>query len=169
MTQSPTVRCTAFVGPKAIASGHLRAVAERAKAAIDRDRWAQVLIFDDVSSELIEVDFRGSAADVVKRIDALAGTNPADDLTPVETGERRPGRPKLGVVAREVTASSNAMRSMADGMTRTMIDSAAADDETTMTMSMAPATVRKTPRVRPNHVHVASDAEMPAKARAKFW
>src|ERR1700744_5517551 len=44
------------------------------------------------------------------------------------------------VVAREVTASSNAMRSMADGMTRTMIDSAAADDETTMTMSMAPAT-----------------------------
>ena len=34
---------------------------------------------------------------------------------------------------------------------------------------LAPATVRKTPRVRPNHVHVASEPEMPAKAKAKFW
>ncbi len=51
-----------------------------------------MLIFDDVTSELIEVDFRGSAEDVGRRIAAEV---------PAEL--RKPGRPKLGVVAREVT------------------------------------------------------------------
>ena len=81
--------CTAFSGNKRIASGELPQVALVAKAALDRDKWAQVLIFDDVTSELIEVDYRSTPT----------VTPPAAE---VEV-PRRPGRPKLGVVAREVT------------------------------------------------------------------
>src|ERR1017187_8096790 len=75
------MNCTAFAGTKRIASGELKEVAAKAKEVWDRDKWAQVLIFDDVTSELIEVDFRGSPENV----------------------PQRPGRPRLGVVAREVT------------------------------------------------------------------
>ena len=89
---SHSTHCTAFAGSKRIASGDLRHVALAAKAVWDRDKWAQVLIFDEVTSNLIEVDFRGSPEDVGRRL-AEEGEAPP----------RRPGRPKLGVVAREVT------------------------------------------------------------------
>lgn len=66
---------------------------------MDRDPWAQVLIFDDLTSNPIEVDFRGTAEDVARRIE----TAPTAVTVEAETDVRRPGRPKLGVVAREVT------------------------------------------------------------------
>src|SRR5512133_2508796 len=94
-------RCTASAGAKRISRGSLQQVARKAKAVWDRDRWAQILIFDDTTSNLIEVDFRGSAEDVVARIAARNEPPPREDAT--STGERRPGRPRLGVVAREVT------------------------------------------------------------------
>ena len=68
MTMADHDSCTAFAGSKRIASGDLRQVALAAKAVWDRDKWAQVLIFDDVTSNLIEVDFRGSPEDVARRI-----------------------------------------------------------------------------------------------------
>jgi len=102
MVEFQATRCTAFMGTKAIASGDVRDVALKAKAAIDRYKWAQVLIFDDITSALVEVDFRGSAADVLKRIDNQAAS--ATQASEPPDGEtRRPGRPKLGVVGREVT------------------------------------------------------------------
>lgn len=105
MVEFHTTRCTAFMGMKAIASGDVRDVALKAKAAIDRYKWAQVLIFDDITSALVEVDFRGSAADVLRRIDAQSSAGAARVSEPRKTeGEtRHPGRPKLGVIAREVT------------------------------------------------------------------
>ncbi len=81
--------CTAFAGARCIASGDLKDVALKAKRAVDRGGAAPVLIFDDVSGEVIEVDLRGTPADVLKTLS--------------EPPPRRPGRPKLGVVAREVT------------------------------------------------------------------
>lgn len=96
--------CTAFVGTRRIASGDLKQVVLKAKKAMDHDKWAQVLIFDDATSNLIEVDFRGTSKDVLRRI-----TEASDDAPPSsksilpEEATRRPGRPKLGVVAREVT------------------------------------------------------------------
>jgi hypothetical protein len=93
--------CTAFEGSRRIASGELAAVALKAKEVIDRREHAPVLIFDDVTSEPIEVDFRGTAADVLKRLtDASGGATAAG---PDGEAPRGPGRPKLGVVAREVT------------------------------------------------------------------
>src|SRR5258706_7915890 len=95
--------CTAFEGVRRIASGELGQVALRAKKVIDRGETAPVLIFDDVTSELIEVDFRGTAEDVVERIEPRAsGIRPAATSTPPDA-PRGPGRPRLGAVAREVT------------------------------------------------------------------
>jgi hypothetical protein len=87
-------------------------VASRAKAVLDRGERAPVLIFDDATGQLIEVDFRGTAEEVAARVGA-APTNgleaPLDNVakeekdTPEGTSQRGPGRPKLGVVGREVT------------------------------------------------------------------
>jgi hypothetical protein len=89
--------CTAFEGARRIAAGELAEVARKAKTATDKGE--QVLIFDDATSEAIEVDFRGTAEDVLQR---LARTD-SDQATTVPEAPRGPGRPKLGVVAREVT------------------------------------------------------------------
>ena len=70
-----------------------------AKTVVDRAPSSSVLIFDDATSELIEVDFRGTAAEVVRR---LASDEP-HSATPEGETRRGPGRPRLGVVAREVT------------------------------------------------------------------
>jgi hypothetical protein len=96
-------RCTAFRGSTRIASGALAEVALTAKAAIDADETALILIFDDATAEPIEVDFRGVLDDVLRRL-GRAPEARAKASGP-STGEvrRGPGRPKLGVVAREVT------------------------------------------------------------------
>ena len=65
-------QCIAFAGSRLIAVGELSGVAQKAKKALDRDASAQVLIFDDASSELIEVDLRGTAKDVEERLRAPA-------------------------------------------------------------------------------------------------
>lgn len=90
--------CTAFEGTRRIASGELTHVALKAKEVIDRGERAPVLIFDDLTSEPIEVDFRGTAEDVRRRL-----AEPAAPPSPPREEPRGPGRPKLGVVAREVT------------------------------------------------------------------
>jgi hypothetical protein len=92
--------CTAFEGYRRIASGDLAQVVLKTKAVIDRGEKGPVLIFDDVTSEPIEVDFRGTSDDVLKRLPRAPLTESA---TPEEPGPRGPGRPRLGVVAREVT------------------------------------------------------------------
>jgi hypothetical protein len=86
--------CTAFKGARCIAAGELADVALKAKAAVDQGE--QVMIFDDATSEAIEVDFRGSAEDVLQRLAQPDGNQAVE-------GPRGPGRPKLGVVAREIT------------------------------------------------------------------
>lgn len=90
--------CTAFRGGIRIASGPLNDVALKAKAVIDADATAQILIFDDATAHPVEVDFRGTPTDVLGRLEK--GVSAAAEAS----GPRRgPGRPKLGVVAREVT------------------------------------------------------------------
>ncbi len=100
---NPVASCTAFCGPKLIAFGSLRQVALKAKEVLDRDNRAQLLIFDDLTSELIEVDFRGAPAQVAKRLEKIAGASEVAEPLLREAEARRPGRPKLGVIAREVT------------------------------------------------------------------
>ncbi len=98
-------RCTAFEGSRCIASGNLVEVAGKVKEIIDRGEQASVLIFDDFTSELVEVDFRGTMEDVMKRLEKPLASDEAA-AAPLNTGQsspRGPGRPRLGVVSREVT------------------------------------------------------------------
>jgi uncharacterized protein len=98
MNEQDTKRCTAFEGSRRIASGELEQVVVKVKEAIDKGEDAPVLIFDNFTSEVVEVDLRGSLKDVLAKLEKEGG--PADaDRNPM----RGPGRPKLGVVSREVT------------------------------------------------------------------
>jgi uncharacterized protein len=109
MDQPNTAQWTAFAGSRRISAGALSDVALAAKEAIERGEQTPVLIFDG-ASRVVDVDFRGSDADVIARLapDASTGDDTLvdddnaspyrDSLTP-----RGRGRPKLGVVAREVT------------------------------------------------------------------
>jgi hypothetical protein len=96
--------CIAFDGKTRLASGGLADVALCVKAALDADLERQILVFDAHTSRPIDFDLRGDAAAIVARLQTPAGTA-APDLA--ERAEVRlsagPGRPKLGVVAREVT------------------------------------------------------------------
>lgn len=101
-------RCIAFLGSRRLAEGGLETVALAVKAALAADGTATALVFDLASSRPIDLDLRGSEADVLARLRAAAPPSaappsaaaPAAAAPPVPRG---PGRPKLGVVAREVT------------------------------------------------------------------
>lgn len=100
-------RCTAFAGTRRIAAGELRHVALKAQQALQSGERA-IRVFDDRSSQLVEVDLRGSPADLLRRLaeapaplrEACPHADEADDAG---AHRRGPGRPRLGVVAREVT------------------------------------------------------------------
>ncbi|MFZ1425986.1 MAG: DUF2239 family protein [Geminicoccaceae bacterium] len=83
---------TAFAGTRRIAAGALAQVAVTVKQLLDRGEGEAILVFDDDSGKVVEVDFRGSTDDVRHRFARLE-----------PPAARGPGRPKLGVVAREVT------------------------------------------------------------------
>jgi hypothetical protein len=92
---------TAFEGHRRIARGPLGDVALRTKAVLDRGQKAPVLVFNDQTGEQVELDLRGTSDDVLRRLPKRpdAGTSSrVEDAAP-----RGPGRPRLGVVAREVT------------------------------------------------------------------
>lgn len=100
MTTDLTRTCIALAGTRCVARGPLAEVALAAKADLDAHPNATLLILDDETSEPVEVDFRGDAHDVLERLAAAMEAASAGS----STAERRsPGRPKLGVVAREVT------------------------------------------------------------------
>lgn len=79
---------TAFLGNHRLAAGPLAEVAVAVKHA---NAETPVLIFSDRTGKVIDIDVRGSDAEVAAR------------FTPAPQPPRKRGRPKLGVVAREVT------------------------------------------------------------------
>jgi uncharacterized protein len=97
-------RCTAFLGPRRIASGPLEEVALEVKAVVDRGEWP-VLVFDDQTSAVVDLDLRGTDEEVRERAARMRGGGAPPASVPEANPEapRGPGRPRLGVVAREVT------------------------------------------------------------------
>ena len=87
--------CTAFAGAQRLAGGNPATVAAAVRRHMDLDPAAPILIFDDETAQPVEFDLRGSVDDVVARL----GLAPEP---PLEMPRGR-GRPKLGVIAREVT------------------------------------------------------------------
>jgi len=98
MHQSPVKLCTAFQGARRLASGPLPDVALAVKGAFDQGATAPLLTFEDATGRVVDLDLRGTAEAVVARLNP-AGTGPEEAGAP----PRGRGRPRLGVVAREVT------------------------------------------------------------------
>lgn len=128
---------TSFDGSRRIASGTMADVAIAVRRASDAGAAGPILIFDDATGRSIDLDLRGSEAQIAKRYAAavvqleglstdVAGQGGAqggskganrgakeggNERDPADTHEgahsspspRGRGRPKLGVVAREIT------------------------------------------------------------------
>jgi hypothetical protein len=87
--------CVAFDGNRRLASGAYLEVALAVRALQARDPAAAVLIFDGRTGAQIDFDLRGTGQDIAVRL--------KDQGKQEQAEARGPGRPKLGVVAREVT------------------------------------------------------------------
>jgi uncharacterized protein len=102
---SPTPpQWVAFGGKRLVAVGPPRQVAERLLDLAATRPEVQPQVFDARSSQAIDLDLRGSRQVVLRRLPrepGVVGTAP-DAQAPAEAA-RGPGRPRLGVVAREVT------------------------------------------------------------------
>jgi uncharacterized protein len=128
MNPGSEVPFIAFEGDRAIASGNLRDVVSAAKATLDRRKEASILIFDGITGGPIDIDFRGTIEAVLARLPGTPVAPIAD--APVPSAPRGPGRPKLGVVAREVTLLPrhwewlNAQRGGASVALRKLVDEA---------------------------------------------
>jgi hypothetical protein len=85
---------SAFTGERLLASGPLEVMLRAAKEHFDRDPGASLLIFEDGTGRQVDFDLRGTPDEVLAR--ALAARSP-------EPARAGPGRPKLGVVSREVS------------------------------------------------------------------
>jgi hypothetical protein len=93
---------TAFEGARRLASGPLDEVALAIKRA-QHHTSAPITVFNDLTGRSIDLDLRGSDADVLARLANSFETGKASDAVAPASEPRGRGRPKLGVVAREVT------------------------------------------------------------------
>ena len=98
--------CTAFRGSQQVATGSLREIALKIAPFLEGGHAHGVLIFDDLTGNQIDMNVR----DIVngnecatKPVSTNAVTTDSDPAPESTEGPARPGRPKLGVVPREVT------------------------------------------------------------------
>ncbi|MDR3497422.1 MAG: DUF2239 family protein [Ancalomicrobiaceae bacterium] len=108
MTDTPHI--TAFLGIDRVASGTQAEVATTLKQLVGDAPQSAALVFDNVTGRQIDLDLSGSAETVAGRYAAVAplaeGTRSGAAVgaeAESEAARSARGRPKLGVVAREVT------------------------------------------------------------------
>jgi uncharacterized protein len=85
--------CTAFKGHHWLASGAPHQVALAVKTATENGTLTPIFIFDDATGAMVDFNMQGTADQVAARL------QPIEDTAVI----RGRGRPKLGVIAREVT------------------------------------------------------------------
>ncbi|WP_427309667.1 DUF2239 family protein [Cupriavidus sp. H39] len=110
MTQPAPHHFTSFDGHRRIASGPLPDNALALRRALEAGAAGPVLVFDDSTGRSIDLDTSGTEAEVraraAVRAAQLASPQPAageGDAAPDAAEPRGRGRPRLGVVSREVT------------------------------------------------------------------
>jgi hypothetical protein len=94
---------TAFGGHTALATGLLKDVVGAAKTRFDSTSDI-VLVFDDTTGKQIDFDYEGSPEEVQEKLwwhPLFRSQEPL--MTAQVEGQRGPGRPKLGVVSREIS------------------------------------------------------------------
>lgn len=140
MIDTATPSYTSFDGHKRIAAGSLPVNALAVKLALASGLSSPLLTFCDQTGQVVDIDIRGSDAEMLARLppegNQLQG-NESALINCEDTGEARGrGRPKLGVVAREVTllprhwdwlaeqpgGASVTLRKLVDGARRASVD-----------------------------------------------
>lgn len=100
---------TAFEDHRLLRAGPLVEVALAVKAAVAERPASQFLVFDDATGRVIDLDLRGTKAEVIERLlrppQTTIGRYAPARPTPKERASkpRGRGRPKLGVISREIT------------------------------------------------------------------
>jgi len=89
---------TAFAGTRLIASADLQTTVLRARECLVGGETEALLVFDDDTGKQIDFDLRGTPEQVLER---LASHPLVASMAPATRSG--PGRPKLGVVSREVS------------------------------------------------------------------
>ena len=110
MSENLSKPATAFEGHRLLLSGPLADVALAVKMAAERNGDEPILVFEDATGRVVDLDLRGSRADILDRLAQIPPSKaegPASGAVakpePDVGGQRGRGRPKLGVIAREVT------------------------------------------------------------------
>lgn len=114
MSNPVSKACTAFDGHRLLLSGPLVEVALVVKTAVESQSPNLILVFDDATGRVVDLDLRGTKADILERLSQppqmFVGRYrpPPGEVSEPESKDevsepRGRGRPKLGVVAREVT------------------------------------------------------------------
>ncbi len=108
MIPNVTPTYTSFIGHKRIASGNLAVNALAAKQALAVGLPSSLLTFCDHTGQVVDIDLRGSDAEILARLPPEERQSHAASEAVLNYSEeavelRGRGRPKLGVVAREVT------------------------------------------------------------------
>ncbi len=99
---------TSFDGWKRIAYGNLETNALAVKRAVESGSSGPILTFNDHTGCVLEVDTRGTDAEALARLHKGSPSDEVKEFESVEVDEssfqpRGRGRPKLGVIAREIT------------------------------------------------------------------
>jgi hypothetical protein len=98
---------TSFNGHKRVASGSLLVNAFAVKHTLDSGVTSALLTFCDQTGQVVDIDLRGSDADILARLPPDGFQLQGNESALFDSGDsaepRGRGRPKLGVVAREVT------------------------------------------------------------------
>ncbi len=99
---------TSFDGWKRIADGNLETNTLAVKRAAESGSSRPILTFNDHTGCVLEVDTRGTDAEALARLHKESPNDAVKEIESVEADEssvqpRGRGRPKLGVIAREVT------------------------------------------------------------------
>jgi hypothetical protein len=92
---------TAFIGHQILEAGPVEPVVRAVKKVFDqRTNTPPVLVFEDANGKQVDFDLEGTPEEVVERLAWHPLFRSLDDLMPRRTG---PGRPRLGVVSREIS------------------------------------------------------------------
>lgn len=108
MTSLPSQTFTSFDGWKRIAHGDLKTNAVAVKRTLESGSSGPAWVFSNRTGCIVEIDIRGSEAETIARLpeqcaidDGHTSESAEADQTSLQPRGR--GRPRLGVIAREIT------------------------------------------------------------------
>ncbi|MBS2009214.1 MAG: DUF2239 family protein [Cyanobacteria bacterium SZAS TMP-1] len=102
-SEDSTHNCSAFQGSKKIGSGPIGEIALLLHGMAENGHAKDTLVFEDGTAQQIDLDLRGTREEVLERLRLRFPGMSAPAGVENASGQPGPGRPKLGVVAREVT------------------------------------------------------------------